>query len=143
MAVSIVLNQRAIASLEIAATEADLKVRANRVLNAARRLAPVDEGRLRASLAITYTRVGGNAVAQIGSNLPYAIFVEQGTGLYGPRASRIYPKRGKFMVWPVKNNSGTGRRRYKGGKTQTHVFARSTAGMKARPFLVPALDAAK
>jgi phage gpG-like protein len=144
MPVTVLLNAQALASITIQASNDDLKVRANRVLNAARRLVPVDEGRLRASLTVQYaTTTDGKPVARIGSNLPYAIFVHEGTGLYGPRQSRIYPKNGKFMVWPMKNNSGVGTRRYSGGKTATHVFARSTKGMKGTPFLLNALDAAK
>lgn len=144
MPVSITFNQPALRSLAIAASDKDLRVRANRVLNEARRRAPVDTGRLRGSLSMVFS-VGphGEPVARIGSNLPYAIYVHEGTGIYGPKHSLIYPVKGKFMRWPAVNNSGTGNRRYKGGKTQLYIFAKSTKGMPGRPFLLQALDAAK
>ena len=143
MTVVVRFNAAALTQLAAAAAERDLRVRGNRVLNAARRNAPVDQGRLRASLAMEFTTVNGAPTVRIGSNLPYAIYVHEGTGLYGPRHAMITPRRGRFMVWPAKNNSGSGTRRYKGGATAGYVFAKRTRGMRGRPFLVQALDAAR
>lgn len=122
----------------------DLRKRGNRVLNRARQLAPVDQGTLRASLHMeTIQFVGGDSLAvRIGSNLAYAVYVHEGTGVYG-KGSPITPKSGRFLVWPMKNNSGRGNRRYKAGKTQTHVFAKSVRGMPGRPFLLNAIPAAR
>lgn len=137
-------NGAALKSIAVQASQDDLRVRANRVVNAARRLAPVDTGRLRASITQEFsTGYGGAPLVRIGSNLPYAIYVHEGTGVYGPKGQRIFPKHGRFMAWPAINNSGSGRRRYKGGKTAMYVFARSTRGHPGRPFLLQALDAAK
>jgi phage gpG-like protein len=131
MAATIKLNQQALKSIAIAGSAADLKVRANRVLNAARRGAPVDRGPLRASLAIQYRSGPQNApVARIGSNLPYAIYVHEGTGIYGPRGAMIRPRRAPFMVWTPRGSKRA-------------VFAKQTKGMKGRPFLLNALKAAK
>lgn len=141
---SITFNRPALRSLALAVSDKDLRVRANRVLNDARRRAPVDTGRLRASLAVTFSAgPSGDPVARIGSNLPYAIFVHEGTGLYGPRHAMIRPVRARFMRWPAVNNSGSGTRRYRGGATQLYIFAKETRGMPGRPFLLQALDAAK
>lgn len=142
MAVVVKFNGAALKSIAIQGAEKDLRERANRVLNAARRLAPVDEGRLRASIAVTFGTDKGVPVARIGSNLPYALFVHEGTGLYGPKKAMIHPKSKQFMVWPVKNNSGVGNRRYTGGKTSSYAFAKATRGVPARPFLRDALPAA-
>jgi hypothetical protein len=57
----------------------DLHQRANRVLNKARYLCPVDNGVLRASLAIEMSQVRGGTVARVGTNVPYAIHVHEGT----------------------------------------------------------------
>lgn len=142
--VTVTLNAAAIRSLTLAASEKDLRIRANRVLNAAARLTPVDTGRLRASLSVTFNKgPGGVPMARIGSNLLYAIYVHGGTGLYGPKGSYIYPRTKKFMRWPAVNNSGAGRRRYKGGATAAYVYAKRTKGMRGTPFLLMALDAAK
>lgn len=139
--VNITLNGPSLRSIAIAVSEDHLRKKANQVLNAARRNAPVDQGALRASLTVEFTSgPGGAPIARIGSNLPYAIFVHEGTGLYGPTGSRIRPKTSRVMVWPRKNNSGVGARRYSGGKTAAYVFARSTRGMKGRPFLLDALN---
>ena len=147
MPISFSFNAAALRSIAIAGAEQDLRVRANRVLNAARRGAPVDTGRLRSSLAVEFsTNPGGLPVARIGSNLPYAVWVHEGTGLYGPRGQMITPRSARFMVWPVTNNnyvSTGGPRRFKGGATAQYAFAKQTRGMRGRPFLLSALDAAK
>ncbi len=142
MAFVVKLNAAALKSIAVQATDADLRLRANRVLNAARRNAPVDEGRLRSSLAVTYSKgPAGQPIARIGSNLDYALYVHEGTGVYGPKGTPIRAKAGQFMRWPVKNNSGQGRRRYAGGSTA--AYAREVRGVPPRPFLRDALDAAR
>ncbi len=120
----------------------DLVRRGQRVKNAARRNCPVDEGRLRASIDSEVRGSGRSLTVRIGSNLAHAIYVEKGTGVYAGRGY-IYPKRGRYLRWPNKNNSGSGNRRYKSGKTSQFVFAKKIKGMKAQPFLEPALDAAR
>jgi phage gpG-like protein len=128
--VRVVLNENASRSVALAAANEDLKLRANRVLNAARRLAPVDRGQLRASLTVEYANGPGGPIARIGSNLPYAIFVHEGTGLFGPRGMPITPKRGRFLVFTPRGASKP-------------VFARSVRGMPGRPFLLQALKEAE
>lgn len=120
----------------------DLIRRGQRVENKARRLCPVDEGRLRASISTEVRGSGSSLTIRIGSNLEYAIYVEEGTGIYAGRGY-ITPKRGTYMRWPRKNNSGSGSRRYSGGRTSTYVFAKRVKGVRPRPFLRPALDAAR
>ena len=141
--VDVTFNGAALASQLVAASSRDLRVRANRVLNVARAKCPVDEGRLRASIHVEFgTGKGGSPVARIGSNLPYAIFVHEGTGIYGPKGAMIRARKGRFMVWPRVNNSGVGRRQFKGGATEKFVFAKQTRGSPGRPFLTDALRAA-
>lgn len=115
----------------------DLVRRGQRVQNAARRLAPVDKGRLRGSITMEVRGSGRSLEVRVGSNLPYAIYVEKGTGIYAGRGY-IYPKSGQYLRWP--STSGG---RYKGGATKGYVFAKRIKGMKAQPFLRPALDAAR
>lgn len=120
----------------------DTQRRANRVLNAARRNAPVDEGRLRGSLSLRMQAgPGGEPIGVVGSNLRYAIFVHEGTGIYAGRGF-IRPRRARVMRWPVKNNSGVGRRRFRGGSTARYAYATKVRGVKGRPFLRDALQAA-
>jgi hypothetical protein len=125
-----------------AAIAQDLMKRGQRVLNAAKRNCPVDEGRLRASLAMEMSGSGDSLEVKVGSNLKYAIYVEKGTGVYAGKGY-ITPKNGRFLVWPNKNNSGSGNRRYSGGRTSQYVFARRVKGQRAQPYLEPALAAAR
>ncbi|MBQ2663076.1 MAG: HK97 gp10 family phage protein [Clostridia bacterium] len=85
-------------------------VRADAVANC-----PVDTGRLRGS--ITSTVEGNSAV--VGTNVEYGIYVEFGTGSQGDK-SVAHTTKDKWTY-------------YSGG----HFY--TTSGMKARPFLVPAL----
>lgn len=97
------------------------------VSNEAKRLARVDTGTLRRSITFSVTGSSAETISgRVGSNLNYALMVEVGTGIYGPRGRRITPKRAKVLAWQGK-----------GGP----VFAASTRGRKATPFLRPALRA--
>lgn len=133
MAVQVRFNGSALASLRLEAGEDALRPIANKVLNAARRNAPVDTGRLRASIAVEYTREAGRVVARVGSNLEYAIFQEEGTGVYGPRGRPITPVSAKVLRWVPKGGArGRGKSRY--------AFARSVRGTPAVHYLRDALN---
>lgn len=96
--------------------------------NEARRLAKVDSGRLRSS--VTFQVTGTNAPqmkGRVGSNLEYALAVEEGTGIYGPKGRPITPVQARVLRFPVK-----------GGRI---VFAKSVKGRPATPYLRPALQA--
>lgn len=134
--------QRMLTGTNGAAYQAVLR-KGNQVLNLAIAECPVDEGRLRGSLTLEMRDVGGLPVARVGSNLPYARFVHDGTGIYGPAHKRITPRNAKALRWPLKNNSGSGRRRYKNGKTAGYAFAKSVRGVEGRPFLLNALRRAR
>lgn len=112
------------------------------VLQRARVLCPVGRGggTLKASLTMEMDTENGLPVARVGTNLKYAIWVHQGTGIHGPRKTPIRPVRARFLRWPVINQGGKGqRRRYKGGETAQYAFAKSVKGVEARPFLTDAL----
>lgn len=98
-----------------------------KVQNQARRNAPVDTGLLRQSITYTITGVGETAEARVGSNLDYALGVETGTGIYGPKGRPITPVRAKALRFPKK-----------GGGI---VFAASVRGRPGTPYLKPALRA--
>lgn len=57
----------------------ELQRRAVKVETAAKRLAPVDTGRLRANITNALGRDGEGLFADIGSDVEYAIYVELGT----------------------------------------------------------------
>lgn len=63
---------------------------AERVEKRARRLAPVMSGRLASSIRSSVTPLGKNgSIATVRATTPYALFVHEGTGLYGPEHSMI------------------------------------------------------
>jgi hypothetical protein len=94
----------------------------------AKQYAPVDQGPLRASITarVAAQPSQSRVVAMIGSALPYAIYQETGTGIYGPRGAPIRPKRGPYLVFTPK-----------GGNKP--VFARQVRGAPATRFLTKAL----
>lgn len=120
----------------------DITRRTNRVLVAARAKVPVDTARLKGSLSAEVRQEGVSVVGRVGSNLNYAIYVHEGTGIYAGRGY-ITPKSGRYLRWPNRNNSGRGNRRYRGGRTQAYTYARRVRGMKGTPYLRDALDAAR
>lgn len=90
----------------------------------------VDTGRLRASIDTQLVVRGGKPIAVVGTNVFYARWVHDGTGIYGPRHRRITPVRRKRLRFKPR---GSGR----------YVYARSVRGMIPNPFLANALSAAR
>lgn len=112
------------------ATEKALLRSAIRVQNEARRRCPVDTGTLRRSITFSISGLSPETMsARVGSNVEYALAVEVGTGIYGPRGRPITPVRAQVLVFPGR-----------GGRT---VYARSVRGRPATPYLKPALDAVR
>lgn len=60
-----------------------------RIMNEAKKLCPVDQGRLRASISMSSYQNG--LTAEIGTNTGYGVFIEFGTG---PRGRTGHPDRG-------------------------------------------------
>ena len=120
----------------------DINRRGNNVLNEAIVRCPRNNGTLVQSLKKEMLLVDGQPVARVGSNLKYAVYVHEGTGIYGKRGRPIVPVNKKALRWPKTNNSGSGRRRYRGGKTSQYVFSKKSKGVKGRPFLRQALRVA-
>jgi len=71
-----------------------------------------------------------SVVTRAGAN--YALYVERGTGIYGPSHQPIRPKRARFLRFKVGGSRLTGR-----GKGSTVIFAKSVKGRKATPFMLP------
>jgi hypothetical protein len=93
----------------------------------ARFYVPVDMGTLKDSIE-TKKITGGYSV---GPNTEYDVYVEFGTGMHatiGPK-HYIYPVRAKFMTWI--------------NKAGERIFAKRTRGIRAQPYMRPALDFAR
>lgn len=113
----------------------DLYRRGIRVQNAAKRNLQrppkrVDTGTLRSSIHVELVMINGAPAVRVGSNLRYAIFVHEGTGIYGPRHRRIVPTHARFLRFHLKGE-------------RSYTYVRSTAGMRGNPFLARALSAAR
>ena len=84
--------------------------------------------------------------ARVYASANYAAFVEYGTGLYGPLHHKITPLTKKAMRWmagPASAFRQSGSvRSGKAGSGAFAVFARSTKGMKAKPFMRPGAEKA-
>jgi hypothetical protein len=104
----------------------------------AKALVPRRTGSLARSIRVGNVSEDRAQVVAGGSrNVGYARYVEQGTGLYGPRHARIVPKRAKVLSWVGGGSRLTGR-----GKGSRRIFARSVAGRKATPYLLPGVKRA-
>lgn len=110
------------------AVASDLLRRGQRVESEAKRLCPVDTGRLRSSITTELLRTGGGRLTvRIGTNVKYARAIHDGT-----RPHTIRPRRaGGVLRFP--------------GRGGQIVYARSVQhpGTRARPFLRDALRAAR
>jgi HK97 gp10 family phage protein len=108
-----------------AATIADsLEIVTAAVAAAAQRLAPVRTGTLRNSITATVIR-NFEPKGVVEATAPYALFVHNGTGIYGPRGRPIVPVRARVLAFP--------------GRDGRMVFARSVRGQRPQPFLTNAL----
>jgi hypothetical protein len=90
----------------------------------------IDSGRLRSSVTTVMVERNGDLAVLIGTNVRYARYVHDGTGIYGPRRQMIRPKRAKLLRFKPKGSS-------------RYVFAKQVRGMVPNMFLVSALSAAR
>lgn len=113
------LNSAGVIEREI---EAFLMDAAITVQSRATRLAPVDTGTLKNSIAYEVTQ----RQATVGTELHYAPYVHEGTGIYGPLRREIRPVTASVLSWV--------------GRDGRRVFARFVRGMRPRPFLRDAFN---
>lgn len=89
-----------------------------------------DTGRLITSVLGTLVMRNGEPVGIVGTNVFYARFVHDGTGIYGPLRRMIRPRSRKFLRFTPKGGRGV-------------VYARAVRGMVPNHFLRDALSAAR
>lgn len=96
----------------------------------------------------------GYAAVEVGTNLHYARYVEEGTGIYGPKGVKIVPKTAKVLAWrsmgkptgpaSVLIATGLGRRKGKLSRRKakdTYMnFAASVKGMKPWHYMQKAFE---
>jgi hypothetical protein len=93
----------------------------------------VNTGRLRSDVKARPVFHGAKMSVRVGSGLKYALYVHDGTGLYGPHHKLIVPKNKKALKW--KSKGGKGKKGY--------TYSKWSRGMRPNPFLQNALKAAK
>lgn len=89
-----------------------------------RKKAPVDTGRLAGSFQMDNK---DDLTYRIHSNVHYALYVHEGTGIYGPRGEPIYPTHARFLSFYWK-------------KTGQQMFLPYVLGMEPRPYGQWAMD---
>lgn len=94
----------------------------------------VDSGRLRASVRHELQVHTTHLSVRVGTGVPYALYVHDGTGIYGPKKTPIRPIRAKALVFRSKVYGA------KSGKFKGFVVVASVKGMKPNPFLKNALS---
>lgn len=107
---------------------------ANMAVAVIRRNVPKKTGNLQRS--IHRLDRGFDAVVQ--ADARYARFVDEGTGLYGPRGARIYPTHARALAWPAGVAGGPALRLTgspRSGSSGGKMVRRSIAGMRPRHFM--------
>ena len=106
------------------------------VSGAAKQLAPVDTGRLRASITPAVAREANEVIGVVGSNVEYAPYMEFGTGPAGdpavPHKASHWPPAAALDVWASRHGMPSGA-----------LVARAIGrrgGLRARRYLRDAFD---
>jgi len=89
----------------------------------------IHTGRLRSSIAVRLLSRNG-LVVRVGSNVHYALYVHDGTGVHGPKHRPIRPRTKRYL-------------RFKPYGSTDFVFARKVKGMRPNQYLLRALPAAR
>ena len=85
------------------------------------------KGRTGQALGGWLSKKVSNAVYLLWNRMIYAKFLETGTGLFGPKRKRIFPKTKKYLVFPIVSGNTAGE----------WIRVKSTKGMKAQPMIKP------
>lgn len=89
---------------------------------------PKAKDNLMASITTWFEGEGSATRGVVKAGAPYAAWVHNGTGIYGPIGKPIVPRRAKALYFPV----GTGEM----------IWRKSVKGMKPRPFFKWAVEKA-
>ncbi len=107
----------------------DMRRRGARVLARAKELVGIATGRLYNSLKLSLVTIRGRSAVVVSTDVPYARYHHDGTGIYGSRGTPIRPRNAKAL-------------RFKPRGSSKFVFAASVRGSRPNPFLLEALSAA-
>lgn len=113
----------------IRGAEKGLYKAAVKIQAAAKRLAPVDAGRLRNSITVETQTDAESVSAAVGTNVKYAPFIEFGTGPVGAASKKDLPPGASVQYTP---------KRFWVYKDEKKGGFRISKGSPAKPFLYPA-----
>lgn len=104
------------------------------------RRTPKDQGRLQGSWEDSYKRQ--NNTITIATNVEYAPYVEEGTGVYGPRATPIKPNgnyggRGNVLSW-IPGKKGRGHYKIAG---DGYVYFKQVKGQEGKHMVRDGIEA--
>jgi hypothetical protein len=106
----------------------NMRRRGRKVQRHAQRNVKSRTGALARSIEVRQAMFAGAPGVEVYTNLYYALWVHDGTGIYGPTGRPIRPRRAQYMVF-----------RGSGGAL---VYARSVRGQRSNPYLRDALRSA-
>lgn len=86
-------------------------------------------GQLSASIFARVVQRGGVPIGQVGTPLKRGLWLDQGTGIYGPRNRPIRPVRAKYLRFTT--------------RTGQVVYAKSVRGIRPTRFLRDSLNVLK
>jgi hypothetical protein len=112
--------------------------RARNVQKLAKTTAPIGKvngGKMRASITAKVVKAGRGVEGEVTLNVPYAMWVTKGTGIYAGRGV-IRPKSSPYMIF------STAYGRYNIPSYNGFYYARSIKGQKPNQFFVKTLPAA-
>ncbi|MFQ5629368.1 MAG: HK97 gp10 family phage protein [bacterium] len=115
------LPQRLAKKAERAVHQVALRIEREAVLRA-----PFRTKNLLNSGTTDFRPAGLDSVATVKFTASYALYVHEGTGIFGPKHKRIKPVRAKALMIPLADGSV--------------IFRKSSKGMKGRPFLKQAFE---
>ena len=83
-------------------TQKGFRAAVEALVKSAQQTAPVRTGALRDSVSASDATAEGGLSAKVTYGAPYASFLHEGTGIYGPRGKPIIirPKKKKALFWP-------------------------------------------
>jgi hypothetical protein len=116
---------RRLSSTTAEKAEAGIKQTALLVEAEAVRRAPHRTDNLLNSATTSWSGGGFDTVAQVRFTAPYALYVHEGTGIFGPEGRPIEPVNAKALAFFIGSNL---------------VFAKSVKGQKGQPFLKEAFE---
>lgn len=109
-----------------------IKIGANELNGIIRKNTPKNEGHLHSTWRHS---IHENEVIFTNS-AKYAVWVNEGTGIYGPRKTRIFPHKGKGLLFkPDKKYDGKYGPTLSGGKFKGYYFFRSIRGQKGQHYV--------